>query len=150
MLNWALHFHLIAAIGWIGGSLFMFVLGITLVDKKKQQEVYPNIGPIFGYFELGSLAVLLITGIFMIVHIGIFYELFSNDTSKIIELLHKKLWLVLFILIATIIHFYIALKTNGKERTPLQNFLSRSSSMIIFFLNLFILHYAILIRSILG
>ena len=149
-MNWALHFHLIAAIAWIGGSLFMFVLGVSLVDQKKQQEVYPHIGPIFGYFELSSLVVLLVTGIVMIVHAGIFYELFSNDTSEIIKLLHKKLWLVLFILIATVVHFYIALKTNGKERTTLQNFLSRSSSMIIYFLNLFILHYAILIRSILG
>jgi uncharacterized membrane protein len=44
MLNWALHFHLIAAIGWIGGSLFMFVLGITLVDKKSSKKFIQILG----------------------------------------------------------------------------------------------------------
>lgn len=149
-MNLAIHFHLIAAIAWIGGSLFMFVLGVTLIDKKKQQEVYPNIGPIFGYFELSSLLILLVSGTFMIVQNGLFDMLFQNNSSEIIQLLEKKLWLVLVILIATAIHFYIALKTNTKERTKLQNIFSRSASMIIFFLNLFILHYAIMIRTVLS
>jgi hypothetical protein len=49
----------------------------------------------------------------------------------------------------TIVHFVIALKTNGKERTHRQNLISRGSSMLIFFLNLFVLHYAMVIRDIL-
>ncbi|MDQ7042308.1 MAG: hypothetical protein Q9M34_02140, partial [Sulfurimonas sp.] len=65
-MNWLIHFHLFAAIAWIGGSIFMFVLGITLIDKAKQKAVYPHIGPIFGYFELVSLAVLLSSGLVMI------------------------------------------------------------------------------------
>ncbi len=148
-MNWAIHFHLIAAIAWIGGAMFMFVLGITLLDKKKQQEVYPNIGPIFGYFELGSLLILLVTGVLMIMQNGLFELFLSGETHEIKQLLEKKLWLVFIILIATVIHFSIALKTNGKQRTSLENFFSRSSSMIIFFLNLFVLHYAIVLRSML-
>lgn len=144
-----LHIHLIAAIAWIGGSIFMFVLGISLRDKEKQKQVYPHIGPIFGYFELVSLIVLLLTGLFMTIDAGMFKLLFNGDTSKVIELLRTKLWIVLVIVIATIIHFYIAFKTNNTERTKLQNIISRGSSLIIFFLNLFVLHYAIMIRSIL-
>ncbi|HHH20692.1 MAG TPA: hypothetical protein ENK87_02080, partial [Nitratifractor sp.] len=66
------HIHLIMAISWIGGSVFMFVLGVSLRDKKVQQEVYPHIGPIFGWFELLALIALLISGFYL----GSYYNLF--------------------------------------------------------------------------
>jgi len=149
-LNYLIHFHLFAAIAWIGGAIFMFVLGITLTDKQKQKEVYPHVGPIFGYFELVSLGILLISGIIMILNNGMYELLFSEDHSKVIELLRNKLWLVLSLIIATAIHFFVAYRTNDKERTPIENIISRGSSLFIFFVNLFVLHYAIMIRSILG
>ena len=148
-MSWFLHIHLIAAIAWIGGSIFMFVLGVTMTDKEKQREVYPHIGPIFGYFELVSLVILLLTGLFMTIDTGLFELLFNGDTSKVVELLRTKLWIVLVIVIATVFHFIIAFKTNNTERTKLQNIISRGSSLLIFFLNLFVLHYAIMIRTIL-
>ena len=149
-MEFFLHFHLLAAIAWIGGSVFMFVLGITLRDKAKQDQVYPNIGPIFGYFELVSLIILLVSGIAMLREFHIIELLFSDDNTKVVHLLRLKLAMVFFIIIATAVHFTIALKTNGKKRTPLQQFLSRGSSMFIFLINLAILHYAIVIRTILG
>jgi len=145
-----IHFHLFAAIAWIGGSIFMFVLGVTLRDKKKQQEVYPHIGPIFGYFEIVSLAILFVSGLIMIAKDGLLDMLLNGQTNEVVSYLVIKLWLVLTLIIATVIHFVIAFKTNGKERTKFQNFLSRSTSMYIFFVNLFIMHYAILIRSIMS
>ncbi len=150
MLEFFLHTHLLAAIAWIGGSIFMFILGITMIDKQKQREVYPHIGPIFGYFELVSLIILLISGIAMINEFNLIELIFSDDDTKVVHLLRLKLAMVFFIIIATAVHFYIALKTNGKNRTPLQNFLSRGSSMFIFLINLAILHYAIVIRTIMG
>jgi len=149
-LGWLIHSHLFAAIAWIGGSIFMFVLGITLTDKEKQKEVYPHIGPIFGYFELISLGVLLLSGIAMIINNDLISLLFSDDNSQVIELLRKKLILVAVLIVATLIHITIAFKTNTKQRTNLQNFISRGSSLLIFFINLFVLHYAIMIRSILS
>ena len=145
-----IHIHLIAAIAWIGGSIFMFVLGVSLRDKEKQKQVYPHIGPIFGYFEIVSILLLLGTGTVMIVNDGLLDLLFSNDHTLVIETLRKKLWIVFIIVLATIVHFIIAFKTNNTERTQLQNFISRGSSLLIFFLNLFVLHYAIVIRSIMG
>ena len=143
------HIHMIMAISWIGGSVFMFVLGISLRNKKAQQEVYPHVGPIFGWFELFSLVALLISGFYL----GAFYNLFEillhPNGTKISDAIVKKAILVAILTVATIIHFVIAYKTNGKERTPLQNFLSRGSSMLIFFLNLFVMHYAIILRDIL-
>ena len=145
-----IHFHLFAAIAWIGGSIFMFVLGITLTDKQKQKEVYPHVGPIFGYFELVSLAILLASGVIMILNNGLFDLVFSDDSSEVVELLRNKLWLVLSLIIATAVHFFVAYRTNDKERTPLENIISRGSSLFIFFVNLFVLHYAIMIRSIIS
>jgi uncharacterized membrane protein len=148
-MSYLIHFHLLAAIAWIGGSVFMFVLGISLRDKEKQKAVYPHVGPIFGYFELASLFILLVSGVLMIKTDGLWDMLWSGDTNEVVELLKMKLWLVLSLVIATAVHFYIAYKTNNTERTKLQNLISRGSSMFIFFVNLFVLHYAIMIRSIL-
>ena len=127
----------------------MFVLGVTLRDKQKQDQVYPNIGPIFGYFELVSLLVLLVSGIAMLHGFHLIDLLMSDDNTKVVRLLRLKLEMVFFVVIATVVHFTIALRTNGKRRTKIQQLLSRGSSLFIFFINLAILHYAILIRTIL-
>ncbi len=149
-MDYFIHFHLFAAIAWIGGSIFMFVLGVTLTDKQKQKEVYPHVGPIFGYFELVSLIILLFTGVLMITNDGLYDLIFSDDTSRVVELLRNKLWLVLSLVIATAIHFFVAFRTNNRERSNIENFISRASSLFIFFVNLFVLHYAIMIRSIIS
>ncbi len=148
-MNWVLYFHLIAAVAWIGGSIFMFALGISLKDKSKQQLVYPNIGPIFGYFEVIALILLTITGIYMIYDNGLLDILFTNISSEVIEILRTKLYFVLVIIVVTIIHFYIAIKTNNTQRTKLEHMISRGSSMLIFILNLVVLYYALLLRDIL-
>ena len=148
-MGWAIHIHLIAAISWIGGSIFMFALGVSMRDKKAQKEVYPHIGPIFGYFEVVALMFLLATGSYMITDYGLIELLFTDYHSPVVDALRTKLWIVLVLLIVTVIHFTIALKTNNRERTRAEHMISRASSMLIFFLNLFVLHYAMIIRDIL-
>ncbi len=145
----AFHIHLIMAISWIGGSVFMFVLGITLRDKKAQQEVYPHIGPIFGWFEVVALISLLISGFVLGGYYNLFELLMHPNGTTISDALTKKAILVAILTVATIIHFVIAYKTNGKKRTKIEQFLSRASSMMIFILNLFVMHYAIILRDIL-
>jgi uncharacterized membrane protein len=137
------------AISWIGGSIFMFVLGITLRDKEAQNQVYPHIGPIFGWFELFALVILLISGYIMGLHYNLFELLFLDQSTKISDALKMKVILVSILTVATVIHFIIAYKTNGKERTKIEQILSRGSSMMIFLLNLFVMHYAIVMRDIL-
>lgn len=138
-----LYIHLLAATAWIGGSIFMFTLGITLKDKKKQDVVYPIVGPIFGYFEVGSLVVLLLSGISMALNDGLLKMVIEGNQSYVVDLLRTKLWFVLVIVIASVVHFYIAFKTNDKKRTKMEYALSRASSMLIFILNLIVLYYAI-------
>jgi len=148
-MSWALHFHLIAAIAWIGGGFLMFVLGITLRDKKDQDAVYPRIGPIYGYYETGALIILLITGTTMIYYNGLLTILFSNVTNEVIDALRTKLYVVSVIVVLTIIHMTVSMMTINKVKTPMQKLLSKASSMGIFLLNLVVLHYAMVLRDIL-
>jgi len=148
-MNWALHFHLIAAIAWIGGGFLMFVLGITLRNKEDQDAVYPRIGPIYGYYETGALIILLITGITMISYNGLITILFSSVTNEVIDALRTKLYVVAVIVILTIIHMTVSMMTVHKVKSPIQRFLSKGSSMGIFLLNLVVLHYAMVLRDIL-
>lgn len=150
MSNWVFHIHLIAAISWIGGSVFMFVLGVTLRDKEVQKAVYPHVGPIFGWFELAALILLLLTGFILGDYYSLLQLLFSDSNDDLSYSLKMKAVLVAILTIATIVHFIIAYRTNDKERTQLENLFSRGSSMLIFILNLFVMHYGIVLRNILN
>ncbi|MGW8169388.1 MAG: hypothetical protein ACWGHH_05235 [Sulfurovaceae bacterium] len=127
----------------------MFVLGIFLRDKQAQKEVYTRIGPLFGYYEIVVLIILIATGVALITQNGLIDVLLSNNQSEVLAALRKKIFLVGIVIILTIVHFIIAFRTNDKERTKIQNIVSRGSSLLIFLLNLWILHYAIVIRHIL-
>ena len=149
-MGWSIHLHLVAAISWIGGSMFMFVLGISLRNKEDQKLVYPRIGPIFGFFEIVVLILLIATGIWMIFENNMIHVLFNFDAhSQVIDALREKLFLVTIMTFITIVHTIIAFRTNGKERTKLETIVSRGSSMGIFIMNFIVLHYAIVLRDIL-
>ncbi|MEA2047744.1 MAG: hypothetical protein U9O64_04775 [Campylobacterota bacterium] len=148
-MGWAIHLHLVAAIAWIGGAFFMFLLGVSLRKKEDQDAVYPRIGPIYGYFEVGALFVLLFSGYMMIHNNGLIDILFSNITNEVIDALRIKLYLVAVIMVMTVIHMSISLMTLHQNKTPLQRFFSKTSSMGIFLLNLVVLHYAMVLRDIL-
>ena len=127
----------------------MFILGIGLRDKKGQKEVYPRIGPIYGYFEVVALLFLLITGYMMIDQHGLLAILFSDITNEVMDALRMKLYIVGVIIVMTVIHMTISLMTINKEKTVIQKLLSRGSSMGILLLNLWVLHYAMVLRDIL-
>ena len=148
-MGWEIHLHLVAAIAWIGGAFFMFILGISLRKKEDQEAVYPRIGPIYGYFETGALVILLFTGYLMIHNNGLLAILFSNITNEVIDALRIKLYFVAVIFVLTVIHMLISLNTLHIDKTPLQKLFSKGSSMGIFLLNLVVLHYAMVLRDIL-
>ena len=148
-MGWAIHLHLVAAIAWIGGAFFMFLLGVSLRKKEDQDAVYPRIGPIYGYFETAALIILLITGYTMISNNGLLDILFSNLSNEVIDALRIKLYIVAVIVVLTAIHMTISMMTLHKIKTPFQRLLSKGSSMGIFLLNLVVLHYAMVLRDIL-
>lgn len=145
----AIHLHLVAAIAWIGGAFFMFLLGVSLRKKEDQDAVYPRIGYIYGYFETGALIILLFSGYMMISNNGLLSILFSNITNEVIDALRIKLQIVAVIFVLTVIHMTISMMTLHKVKTPLQKLFSKGSSMGIFLLNLVVLHYAMVLRDIL-
>ena len=147
MIKIVLYTHILAATAWIGGSLLLFALGILLRDRQAQKQVYAHLGPLYGYFETFWLVILWITGLTMFFHFG-FPDVFTHaPDSQLARLMHVKLMIVGTLTLLTIVHMTIAFKTHGVERTPLQNVLSRGSSMLIFLLNLVIIWYAIGIRD---
>jgi len=149
-MGWAIHLHLLAAVSWIGGSVFLFVLGITLRDRDDQKAVYPRIGPIYGFFEITALFLLLISGTLMIFNNGLVEILFDmNIHNKVIDALRIKLSFVAILAVMTVVHTIIALKTRHIEKSPIEKFFSRGASMGIFLLNFVVLHFAIVIRDIL-
>jgi uncharacterized membrane protein len=149
-MGWAIHLHLLAAVSWIGGSVFLFVLGITLRDRDDQKAVYPRIGPIYGFFEITALFLLLISGTLMIFNNGLVEILFDmNIHNKVIDALRIKLSFVAILAVMTVVHTIIALKTLHIEKSPIEKFFSRGASMGIFLLNFVVLHFAIVIRDIL-
>ncbi len=141
------YLHLLAGASWIGGAMILFILGIGLRDKEAQKIVYHYIGPIYGYFESVVLFVLLTTGGYMLWDKGLIEVLKTN--TPFASLLWIKLSLVALITFATTIHMWISLKAHGRERTIKEKLISRATSLMIFFLNLIILYFAIKIRNIL-
>ena len=147
MIDIVLYIHILAATVWIGGSIFLFTLGVFLRDKEAQSQVYFHIGPLYGYMESVWLTVLIVTGLWMFYHLGIDNVVKNWIPPEFAKVMTIKLWLVGFITFFTIIHMYIAFKTHGKERTTLQKLLSRGSSMAIFLLNLVIIWFAMQVRG---
>ncbi len=148
MYSTIMFIHIVAAATWIGGSMLLFALGVFMRDKEAQKVVYFYIGPIYGYFESVVLAVLLITGSYMYVVNG-FHDNPEKFTYELGFYMHIKIALVALITIATAIHMYISLKTNGKDKTLKEKLLARGTSLFIFVLNFVILWFAIQIRTIL-
>ncbi len=147
MIKAVLYIHVLSATAWVGGSLLLFALGILLRDKCAQKSVYTHLGPIYGYFETFWLILLWITGLTMFFHFGIDEAMVHAPGSELASLMHVKLVMVGIITLLTAIHMYIAFKTHTVERSPLENLVSRGSSMLIFLLNLVIVWYAIGIRD---
>lgn len=128
--------------------MLLFVLGVFMRDKEAIKVVYGYIGPLYGYFELAVLIVLLSSGTYLYMAYGL-HELWKDHDVVLTKYLYTKIYLVMMIIAATVVHMYISLKAHKRERTQLEKIISRGSSLGIFLLNLFILYFAIQIRSIL-
>jgi len=146
-MNVILFIHILSATAWIGGSLFLFALGIFMRDKGAQGDVYGHIGPIYGYFETFWLLSLLTTGTMMFFHFGIADVMLYAPDSTLAQEMTRKLYAVGLISLLTIIHMSIAFKVHKKDRSTLQHIVMRGSSLLIFFLNIVILWHAIGVRS---
>ena len=150
MIDVVLYIHILAATAWIGGALLLFLLGIFMRDVEAQAQTYEHLGPFYGYFEAFWLVVLLTTGTTMFVHFNLIDVLTLDiNESRLGYMMAHKLFYVGTITFLTIVHMKIALKTHKSQRTVLQNIVSRGSSLMIFFLNLGVLWFAMQLRQML-
>jgi len=143
-----LYIHILAAASWVGGAMLLFALGIFMRDKEAMRVVYHHMGPIYGYFESVVLVILLSSGTYLYMAFGL-HHLWNGPDVLLAQYLYTKIILVSLIIFATVVHMYISLKAHGRERSNLEKIISRGTSLGIFVLNMFILYFAIQIRSIL-
>ncbi|NPA73362.1 MAG: hypothetical protein GXO12_01490 [Epsilonproteobacteria bacterium] len=146
ILDIMIFIHILAASAWIGGSILLFGMGLYFKDKDVQTTVYYYIGPFYGYFEMIVLTFLLVTGGYFIYAFSI-GEILMHPDVPLAKYLFVKIILVLLITFSTAVHMYISLNAHGRERSMKEKYISRATSLAIFFLNLGILWYAIKIRS---
>lgn len=147
-MTWILYLHILAACAWIGGSILLFGLGLSIRDTTAKEHLYGAIGPFYGYFETGWLLILIATGSMLGEHFNIF-PLIGDTNSDLGRYITMKIVLVAALSIATLIHLYIAFSTHQQRRTLRQKLLSRGGSLAIFLLNLAILWVAIHLRTLL-
>ncbi|MBD3794735.1 MAG: hypothetical protein IE878_01340 [Epsilonproteobacteria bacterium] len=148
-MNFLLYLHILSATAWIGGSIFMAILGISLKDKQDQDEVYPRIGGIFGYFEIGAFVALVLSGVMIMSQKGLWSLLSFSHNDILTQALWIKLFLVFLIFCATALHSFISFIKKPHERTRLEQQLTRASSVLILLLSLLVLHYAMILRDVL-
>lgn len=148
-MHFVLYVHILSATAWIGGSLLLFALGVLLRDKAAQQQTYEHLGPIYGWFEMFWLVSLWVTGTLLYLHHGFGGVFKFAADSALSQYMHIKVYLVTLLTLFTLIHLVIAFRTHMRSRSRWQQLLSRGSSLAIFFLNLVILWYAVMIRSLL-
>jgi hypothetical protein len=127
----------------------MAILGISLKDKQDQDEVYPRIGGIFGYFEIGAFVALVLSGVMIMSQKGLWSLLSSSHNNILTQALWIKLFLVFLIFCVTALHSFISFRKKPHERTRLEQQLTRASSVLILLLSLFVLHYAMILRDVL-
>lgn len=147
--NIILFIHVISATAWVGGGLLLFGMGIYFKDPKVQNLIYSHIGPFYGYFQLIWITLLIITGLLLLNQHNLYSIILNKEfvNTQFGILLYKKLLIVLLVVIATVIHMYVSLKANGRQRTNKEKIISRTSSLLIFLLNFFIIWYAIQISK---
>ncbi len=148
MVEIVLYIHILAAASWVGGAMLLFILGVFIKDKEAITVVYKYIGPTYGYFQTAVLVILLATGTYLYMQYH-FQELWKGSNELLSQHLYTKIYLVGLAVIATIIHMYISFKALNRERTQKEKIISRGTSLGIFLLNLFILYYAMSIRTML-
>ncbi len=140
-----LYLHILFACAWIGGSLFLMGIGLFFRSQETILGVYRVIGPFYGWYEAAMLVGLLVSGSYLFI---------ASDLSSLLatsthlgELLRWKIVLACLLTVITVIHFVIALRTHNKQRTTVQNLISRGSSLMIVVVNFVILGVAIALRS---
>jgi putative copper export protein len=145
MLKITLFLHLLAALFWVGGMLFLvLIIGpfLMTIEPKERSRVYQFVGQ--KYRRLGWIAIitLLVTGMLNLYYLGIPLSSIGNSTflsAPYGRTLLIKLILVTIIIISSLIHdFYLGPKARSDRRySHLARALGRGNLFIAILIALF-------------
>ncbi|MFQ5586602.1 MAG: DUF4149 domain-containing protein [Thermodesulfobacteriota bacterium] len=151
MLTVTLFLHLIAALFWVGGMLFLvFIIApfLMTLEPQDRSRVYQFVGQ--KYRGLGWIAIilLLITGPLNLYYLGIPPSSIADASflaSKYGRTLLIKLLLIATLVISSLMHdFYIGPKARGDRR---YSTLARTLGRMNLVLALFIALFAVFLRA---
>ncbi len=151
MLNVTLYLHLLAALFWVGGMLFLvFIIApfLMTLEPKDRSKVYQFVGQ--KYRKLGWIAIiiLLVTGPLNLYFLGIPPSAIADTTflaSSYGRTLIIKVVLITVLVISSLIHdFYIGPKARSDRRFSK---LARTFGRMNLILALLIALFAVFLRS---
>lgn len=108
--------HLLAATVWVGGHLLLAICYLPTALKKKAPHNILNFERKFEALGMSSLALLIVTGIWMAYDFGITAETwfhFSNGFEKVVSI--KLILLFCTFICAAIAQFYVIPNLNEKN-----------------------------------
>ncbi|MBE9529238.1 MAG: DUF4149 domain-containing protein [Proteobacteria bacterium] len=153
MLKLALFLHIVSAIFWVGGMLFLSLVVApflkTMPDPRDRSKVYQFVGKKYRLFGWIAIILLVITGP-IILHgfYGITPSMYFSSTTLSTGFGHAlvvKLILVAFLLTSSLVHdFFIGPRARGSKSYSLIAKIFGRGNLIV---ALFIIICAVLIRA---
>ena len=145
MLNVTLFLHLLAALFWVGGMLFLvLIIGpfLMTLDPKDRSRVYQFVGQKYRKFGWIAILILLITGPMNLYFLGIPFSSLTDTTflaSSYGRTLLVKVLLIATLVISSLVHdFYIGPKARSNRRfSTLARTLGRMNLLLALFIALF-------------
>ncbi|MBI5233560.1 MAG: DUF4149 domain-containing protein [Deltaproteobacteria bacterium] len=152
MLQLSLFLHVIAAIFWIGGMLFLTLVIVPFLslmkDSKERQAVYQQVGVRFRFWGWIAIAILLVTGPINLYYLGTPFSalidprFYSTAYGRAVS---AKLGLVFIIVISSLVHdFWLGPNARVSPRFSMFARIAGRGNLLI---ALLIVIFAVFIRT---
>ncbi len=114
MLKLSLFLHIIAALFWIGGMLFMTIVVVpflkTIQDAQERSRIYQVVGKSFRFWGWVAISILVITGPLNLYLMGIPLSIFldpSIHSTPYGKVLSIKISFVILIILTSLLHDFV-------------------------------------------
>ncbi len=152
MLTVSIALHIIAAMFWVGGMLFLTLVVApflkTIEDETRRSEIYQVVGTKFRFFGWMAILILLVTGPLNLYYMGIPLTAIFDASFRGSDYgwtLTAKLVFVFIIVVTSLAHdFWLGPKARGSAGySRLAMYLGRSNLIVA----LIIVVFAVLLRT---
>ncbi len=151
VLKISLFLHVVAAIFWIGGMLFLTLVVapfLKTLELEKKREIYQVVGTRYRFWGWIALAILLITGPVNLYYLGVTPDMLTNPsfyTTPYGRRVLEKIGLVVLVLVTSVLHdFWFGPGARSSQRySRIAMILGRANLLIA----LVIVVLAVMIRT---